>query len=368
MMGTSSHTMASAPASLLSAWGAALRDCIPPGWRQRMGAARARLLLSVDGAELHVVADVDGQRRTLGRWPWPMEPSALVARLQGRAARLPRVWVLAPEQVLRRPLQLPVAAGARLRAVMEFEIERQTPFTAAQALHDVRRLGASGSQLDVELVAVPRALWDSGALAPWHGHLHGIDVADGNGTLGVNLLPAALRRRPRDPLRPWPWLLLLLGMACLALAGAQWLENRREALAELRARVDASAPLARQAAQQLEHARSRIAGLAFLEHKRRQRAATIDVWRELTRRLPDATHLDSWSIQGEQLQVTGSSSDAAALVGLLQDAPWWQDPALTSVVRDERQPGMDRFTLTATLGPVGATAPAGAGAEHADVR
>ncbi len=360
MRGVSSHAGPSTPDRLTSAWGAALRSVVPLRWQRHAGIATARVLLGVDAGELVAVREVAGERRVLGRWPLPVDPSALGARLHGRLACLPRHWVLAPDQVLRRRLQLPAAAGARLPAVMEFEIERQTPFSPGQAFHDVRRLGPGSdpSRLDVELVAVPRALWDSGDLAPWQGQLAGIDVAEGEGTLGVNLLPPALRRRQRDPLRPWPWVLLAMALACLVLAGAQWLDNRRDALAALRARVEAAAPGARAAARQVDDARARIAGVAFLDQKRSQRAAAIDIWRGLTRRLPDGTWLDSWSIQGDQLQVTGSSSDAAALVGALQDAPWWRDPALTSVVRDERHARMDRFTLVATLGPVAAVAQA----------
>ncbi|TGQ96093.1 general secretion pathway protein GspL, partial [Mesorhizobium sp. M4B.F.Ca.ET.203.01.1.1] len=89
---------------------------------------------------------------------WPLSPADLDRVLEPRLRTLPRVWLLPATDVLRRTLRLPAAAADRLRAVVGFEIDRQTPFEASQVSYDVRELGAAGEgQLQVELVAWP--LW-----------------------------------------------------------------------------------------------------------------------------------------------------------------------------------------------------------------
>ncbi|WP_251274041.1 hypothetical protein, partial [Enterobacter hormaechei] len=92
---------------------------------------------------------------------------------------------------------LPAAAADRLRAVVGFEIDRQTPFESSQVSYDVRERGAAGEgQLQVELVAWPlRQLeaWRSN-VGQWADALSGVDAIDAQGNiLQVNLLPPAQR-------------------------------------------------------------------------------------------------------------------------------------------------------------------------------
>src|SRR5690606_22889898 len=158
-------------------WGRSLAAWLPAGWRRSLGLDRGRLLLRADE-------------------PW-VEPSAA-------QADLPR-WLLLPAAAgLRRRLSLPAAAGDRLREILGFEIDRQTPFTADAVAYDARLLGRHGGdgQLDAELVVVPRATLDAqlARLGPVAGTLAGVDIEGDDGMpLGVNLLPRAQRGRRRDP-------------------------------------------------------------------------------------------------------------------------------------------------------------------------
>jgi len=348
-------------------WGAGLAQWLPARLRAALAARSDRLLLVPQGDELLLQRWHEGQVKALTALPLPLpsDRDALDGVLREPLAELPR-WLLLPAtQGLRRPLTLPAATRDRLRAVLGFEIERQTPFAADAVLHDGRLLGerADGS-LQVELVVVPRQRFDavSARLGGLGARLAGIDLADGEGrALGVNLLAPAQRFRRRDP---WRWLNLGLGLAALlalVLGLHQLLDNRRAAAAELQATI-----ARRQAqAQGIGAARQRVVdsveGEAFLRALRSDKPAAVEIMEALAQRIPDGTYLEKLAIEGNQLTLVGLSNQAAALVGQLEGAPQWTSAALSGALQADPRSRLDRFTMIAQLArpeaPAAAAAP-----------
>ncbi|MGH8040144.1 MAG: PilN domain-containing protein [Stenotrophomonas sp.] len=345
-------------------WRRSLLAWLPVRWQWAMGWSRSRLLLSQQGDRLVVRRDTAAQVQPVVELPWPTVPADLEAVLDTRLRRLPRHWVLPASLVLRRPLRLPAAAAPRLRDVVGFEIDRQTPFEASQVHYDVRELDTlADGQLQVELVVIPRQAleqWTQQAGA-WSQQLAGVDADDGNGQLlGVNLLPPTQRRVTHDPMRRWNLLLGCATLVLLALAGNQLLDNRQAGADRLREQVDRAALDARRVAAQRQQLQELVDGAAFLEGKRGAHASTVELWNELTRLLPDGTYLEKLSVEGNTLQLIGLSREASQLVSLLQDSPLWRKVNLTGVLQaDGGAAGRDRFTLTAELQPL-PTAPAAA--------
>jgi len=341
-------------------WGQALASWLPVRWRRVLGLDRGRLLLQVDGEELQLRLQQLGELRDLGRVPMPPATGAvavtdpLVPLLNARIADLPRWLLLAPAHGLRRRIHLPAAAAERLRDVVGFEIDRQTPFTADAVAFDARVLGRreADGQIEAELVAVPRRVLDPqlAALGPLVATLAGVDVADDAGPLGVNLLAPSQRRRYRDPWTPWN--LALAAVAAIAVAALLWqlLANRRAAADAFEERIAAQADAARRAGAQRQQLINLIEGQAFLDRARAQRPTTVEVIDELTRRLPDGTYLEKLSIDDEELMLIGLSREAAALIGQLQDTELWTSPALAGALQPDPGSGRDRFTLVADLG------------------
>lgn len=369
----------------LSWWGHALAAWLPLRLRQALGVDRGRVLLQVDAAQrepagidpaLSKTAQVDGhtlhlrlQRgadvRDLGQVPGLADgnhdliaPASdpLAVLLGPRMADLPR-WLLLPAASgLRRRLLLPAAAAERLRDVIGFEIDRQTPFSADAVAFDARVLGRrdSDGQLDVELVAVPRTALDPqlAALGPLAATLAGIDVAAADGVpLGVNLLVPAQRRRHGDPFRVWNW--ALATVAVIAAAAMLWrlLDNRRVAADAFERRIAQRVTPARQAATRRSELIGLIEGQAFLDRARAARPTAVEVMDELSRRLPDGTYLEKLAIEEERLTLIGLSNEAPALIGRLQGSALWRSPALAGALQPDPASGRDRFTLTAELTP-----------------
>lgn len=345
-------------------WTQALAAWLPARQRQLFGLARERLLLQPAGDGVLVSIDgVEGVRE-LGELPAPAADAGdrLSSLLAPRVAALSR-WLLLPSaSVLRRRMPLPAAAGERLRDVLGFEIERQTPFPASAVEYDARLLGRrDDGQLDAELVVVPRAALESqlAALGPLAGGLAGADVASGDGGgLGVNLLPGARRQRRSDP-----WLgrnLILALVALLALAAGMWqvLDNRRAVADAFEAEVAEAATRARGASAQRQVLVDLVEGMAFLRDTRAARPTTVEVMDELARRLPDSTYIEKLSIEDTRILLIGVSSEAPSLLQRLEGSPLWRSPALAGALQPDPRSGRDRFTLTAELVLSPAAAPA----------
>lgn len=357
------------PRSFLAWWPQALAGWLPARWRVLLGLTRDRLLFQQDGDGLAMSWQEGAQRHPLAQLPATVTADDLRALLGPRLAELPRWWLLPAGSALRRPLLLPAAAAERLRDVVRFEIDRQTPFAAEEVRFDAHLLGRrEDGQLQAELVAVPRAAFDAGLarLGPLSTGLAGADVAGADGLpLGVNLLPAEARVARQAPQRGLHLVLAAVTVASLVLGAWLVLDNRRNVADVFEAQVAEQAESARTVSAQRQQLADLAAGAEALNRARASRPTTVEVLDEVTRRLPDNTYLEKLSIEGSRLMLIGFSPEASGLVARLEGSPLWRNPALSGAVQPDPRTRLDRFTLTAELAasppamPAAGPAPAG---------
>jgi general secretion pathway protein L len=362
--------LAAGTGGFLSWWGRSLAAWLPVRWRALLGVRRDRLLLANllfdpgrpgDGLQLRLERD-DGVGgpvvEDLATLPalaaFEDEGDPLQGVLAPAVADAPR-WLLLPAATgLRRRLTLPAAAAERLRDVVSFEIDRQTPFGADAVAFDARVLGrrAGDNQLDVELVVVPRSALQPhlDALGPLAGQLAGIDLADAGGApLRINLLAPERRRQRSDPARLWHAALVVAALLAIGLALWQVLANRRAAADAFERSVDARAVDARRASMLRQRLLDAVAGQTYLDQARAGRPSAIEVIDELSRRLPDHTYLEKLAIENDKILLIGLSSDASSLVQRLEGSRLWRAAALAGAVQPDPRSRRDRFTLTADL-------------------
>ena len=338
-------------------WTQALASWLPPRLRTLLGLDHERVLLQRAGSELRLALERGTGVQDIALLPWSAQEAGqgdtlLASLLAPRVADLPR-WLLLPAGAgLRRRLAFPAAAAERLRDVVAFEIDRQTPFAAADVHFDARVVARKGDQIEAELVAVPRATLDAAlaSLGTLGGTVAGVDMAGDDGApLGINLLADARRHRRADPWRAWNWAFAVLAVFAIALAMWQLLANRRAAADAFAETADARARQARQVAIEKRQLVDLVEGMAFLQNTRASRPTTVEVLDELGRRLPDSTYLEKLSIEGDQILLIGQSSEASALVGQLEGSKLWRSPALTGALQPDPRTQRDRFTMTAQL-------------------
>jgi len=345
--------------SSLSAWWNLVRHeflgLLPASWQEILGATDHRLCIRVVGDELHLFAADDGRLSLLGNLPSDDETllRKSLSRFQ-QQKNAPRYLLLDNKQVLRRTLVLPLSAEAKLREVVSFEIDRQTPFTQDQIYFEARVLSRNvqSKQCQVELIVLPKQALEKNlkTLGVLAADLSGADVLeDDMHTLNVNLLPATLRAANANQ-NVWLNLgLALAGTGLLVFAMNQVLKNREQVQQDWEQKVVIAKTQAKEANVFREQLKRAGRAELFLEKFRTSQPPMLTLINDLTKRIPDDTALDKISVNEGRLVLVGQSKQAAALVGQLQGSPYISSPALAGAVQPDTRTNRDRFTLTATV-------------------
>lgn len=343
-------------------WVAELGDALPEPWQEKLRQALRRVVLIPGENSLAVGVDENRRLRLLDTLSGTPDQSVQRQQVDDLLERhdlheAPRFLLLDSAAALSRQFSLPLAAEANLQQVIGFEMDRQTPFRAADVYHDhvVRERNAAAGQLRAEVWLVPRTEADRAVRALGQGGfaLSGIDVRDGERTLGLNLLPAEQRARAVN--RRSRLNLALAGAAVLLLALVMWqsLALRAHQVGELEAAIEEVQGEARKVSvirRQIEDA-SEAAG--FLAMRRGATPLAVEVLADVTRILPDDTHLDRLVINATDVQMQGKSRNAQQLIELVNASELFEAAAFRGSTRLDARSGLEIFEVNATIVPQG---------------
>ncbi|MGB5496713.1 MAG: pilus assembly protein PilM, partial [Sedimenticolaceae bacterium] len=223
--------------AFLDWWLGGLRQCLPRRLRHGLGQTRRYVLLAQDGGfvlQLHGIESVED----LGQLDSLQNPA--LARLlgNGRQRRASLTLRVPTESVFKRTVALPIAATSNLRQVLQFEMDRLTPFADAEVLFDFRVLGrqADKGQVKVELAVLRKELVET-LLAQLEAAGQSARIVDAPGLWeGVNLLRSALPRGGGST-HAGAWLAVGLIVALLAAALLTPLWQARQVVLDLDARL-----------------------------------------------------------------------------------------------------------------------------------
>lgn len=262
----------------------------------------------------------------------------------------PRI-VLRPDAslILERQVVLPLAAERDLTRVLSYEMDRLTPFTAAQVFWSaaVERRDRGANRLQLCLTLVPKA-----ALQPVLAALDrlglspgAVDAVSQSGQhRRIDMQPTARRH---ISLAASAGLVGVLGLMAVATPFVM----QSIAQHEIDARITAVLPLLRQA----EALRGRIAagsqgsGAIAAEHARIGDA--LQVLAAVTDLLPDGTVLGDLSLRDGKLEISGRSQAAARLIPALATDPTVRNPSFAAPVTRTADGKADSFVIRAELGP-----------------
>ncbi len=350
-------------AVFLGWWGGELAALVPGSLRRGFQSSAGQIVFDVSGAEIAVVHVSARSRREVGRVAaHPEDPAveaAALAPLIGnlRTRRHDVVLRMAASHALRRTLDLPRAAIENLRQVLTFEIDRQTPFSAAQVYFDfiVGARSPSSETIGVELVACPRPEVDAAVerARAWGIRPDIVDIADGTASASaparINLLPGTPERSAGSAMTRLTAALAVVALVLAAAAVYLPLDRQRRA-AELAGAEAARARVEALAAAKLRETITELASDAqFLAEHKRTSPGVVEIVDALTRLLPDDTWLQQLRINGDEVRLTGFSAAASSLIGLIEQSERFSEARFrSSVTRDTRNKA-ERFTISAKI-------------------
>ncbi|WP_416772241.1 PilN domain-containing protein [Pseudomonas sp. RHF3.3-3] len=314
-------------------WRRELLGCLPRRWRERLAAANREQLL---------------------RWPEQGLPSPRTADESLAGQR--QVLLMPNTQVLLAHVQLPHAAALQVHAALAFEMDKYTPFKAAQVYFDAvcdNPPERTRAVFDLTLVAALReridTILDEAARHGWR--IDAIDALDRDGSrLNVNLLVLHRRPQARHPVRRLQLGLALLGAGLVLLAMLLWVHGRQSALDTMGAEVDAL----RNDTRQLEVLRQRLDELLdtgrYVQTQKAQSLPRTALLQELTDCIPADTWLEQLTIDAQdRLTLSAQSSRASELIGRMKHCAHLQDLQFQGVIQADANTGLDRLNLTARL-------------------
>ena len=341
-------------------WGGELAALVPAALRETLGRRPPLLVLEFTREEIRFSETRGKHTRELGHVTLAeLEPDpnpaavAQVKRLSRKAAKT--AILLPPQQALYKALTLPVMAAGDLRDALAFQIDRQTPFSPDNVYFDYRvgERDDNAKRLSIDLVVAPRPVVER-AVKTARGlgfELSAVGVGGINGAdpFELNLLPRALASRRRN-LRP-----VVAIAAIIALLAGGWtvaqaaLDGRTTVADALTERVD----LVRQRANKIQALKDERDALIvqnqFLSRRKARAPKPVLFLEELTRVLPDHTWLFHLQQDGTRLRLSGYTSDASSLIGLVGALPAFTDPKFGSPVTHDPRREKDRFNIVVEL-------------------
>ncbi len=261
--------------------------------------------------------------------------------------------------VLHKVLDLPAAAQENLREILGLEMDRLTPFAAAEVYYTHRILEADrqARRLIVELLILPRAVADP-AIETARGLGLGADrlevMTEGPRALApegarVDFLPASTGTAASSRRRPLTIVLAATALGLLVGAMVLPLQQQRRLTRALEAEV-ATAKVKADAGRKLQaEMQQAIAQSNFIVDRKRGRPAFVDVLDELTTLLPDNTWLIRIRYSNGELQAFGNSPSASALVGVLEASPLFAQAQFRAPVTRDPRLGVERFHIAAQV-------------------
>jgi len=272
-------------------------------------------------------------------------------------ANLPQLRLLriAPSQVLRKRVSLPLAVRRDLKTVLAFEIDRETPFEQAEVYWNYSLAGqVVKDRLEVDLIVVPRRAGDVMAEVARAPGFVPAALEAANGCRSPTLLwleTPNLLSYFRLPPSTRPYRVAIAGAAAALLIVPFAVQQGRLFFAD---RTIAGLESQAHAASALNSAANRrMAALAFMGQGHHGDSA-LGILASATKALPDDSYLTSFSVRDGQVTMAGSSEAAAKLIGALAASRAFQDPVFDAAVVQGEGDDQERFTISARLGRAGA--------------
>jgi len=268
---------------------------------------------------------------------------------------------LKPDRFLFRPLELPQRATEFLDGIIRAQIDRLTPWTAAEAAFGWSRTSPAGNdRIIVTVAATARAL-----LAPY------LQTLTEYGAQSIAVFTTPPGQAAADPIkvaeeqaagsldigRIRQILSVTLVAAAIAAAGAVAgsafvsinLDTQNDQLTQQIATFRAAAKNSRELA-----AGSLAAAQHTVEVRKHTRPSSVMIVEALSQILPDDTYATELRIEDNKIQLVGVTHNAPALIGLIERSGLFARATFFAPTTRSSTEAGERFHIEALIQPLGA--------------
>jgi general secretion pathway protein L len=266
---------------------------------------------------------------------------------------------LPAENIFCRQLLLPAEAVGAIDAIVAQDLAKKTPFKSEDIYSDY----VAVERVDGDKITVwqwiTRRQYVHQALLPLKFDIEHLAFVVFDASAETQPTPF-ISLRPKMPAHnSWSHKSALV-LCCTALilallAGSLKYWNQQTAIDRLAEEIASARSKAQQVSTVVEQLREKKSALLHLRLQRSEVPGLIDLWEEATRVLPSHSWLTEFRLvetvgkREEQITISGFSSAASSLVGVIDSSPLFFDAALTSPIALDATEGRERFTLQAKV-------------------
>lgn len=265
------------------------------------------------------------------------------------------------EQAVVRTLRLPTNDANHITAILRNRIERLGPWPASQAIfgHHIVTPARDGHPAEICVAVAGRAFVDATVAS--------LDRAGIKPSLlrvsATGSTPAIVLRKHRTEreqaiagqfLRRYKLVNAVMIFLLIASAGFAFLSSQR--LAAVESRFDGRMLAAFEAGKE-RAVSTEIESAQILIARRSAERPVLEVFKVVTRSLPDDASLTSLTIAGSTVSMTGDARDPPALIGALQSSSVFQSAVFSAPTVQSDDGHNARFSISAQLATAGAVKP-----------
>ncbi|KJC56362.1 pilus assembly protein PilN [Bradyrhizobium sp. LTSPM299] len=343
-------TMFSTIGATVSAWTGSVANAIIACVNRIVSPRVVRLVEADDGGfAVQVTGKIDNLPSHIAYADGALTAPNLAALFRGRRVEI----ILQPKRFLFRPLELPARAADFIEGIVRAQIDRLTPWSAAEAVFGCTAPVAGGSDtISTMIAATTRKVATTYTQAVAAFHPSAVAVCTGvEGQANPVKVFEQSARGHLDAARLSRVLQLVLGVvavvAVLAIGVSAYVGS------SLGAQED---ELARQISTRRAAIRAGGDGgdrspVAALERRKYETPASVIVLETLSRLLPDHTYVTELHLAGNKLQISGITTDAPSLIPLIEQSQHFTRATFYApTTRAPSDPG-ERFHIEARVEP-----------------
>lgn len=282
------------------------------------------------------------------------QAKAAVNRWLNQPEHEPDLVLLLPhDALLEKRLTYPLSSEPDLRAILGFEMDKQTPFSNDKVYFDyvITDRDVASDTLHVNVYVVLREVLQA--------HLDALRFLDlrpaAATTLGagdtldaVNFIPAVNKKANGSSGRRLTSLALVtLLLCCLSLYLP--LLRHETTLGRLEQQVAHSRLQAMETQALIDQKAAILQRGDFLSNRYNRHTPVVLLLQDLTGRLPDNTWISRLTVNDDSIQIHGESAAAAALIQLMEESDYFEQARFRSPVTKNNATGKDQFHISARV-------------------